>query len=82
MEAFFKHENQAWLPSLSEFGELRSGAKATLISCLKTQRLVVSPVQGAPPSLACDAPAVANEDIPDLSDEALHSMFEDNTQML
>ena len=30
---FFKHENQACLPSLSQIGKLRSGTKADLLGC-------------------------------------------------
>ena len=33
---FFKHENHPWPPSLSSSGDLRSGNKANLLSCLKS----------------------------------------------
>ncbi|MES9879584.1 MAG: TCR domain-containing protein, partial [Sedimenticola sp.] len=32
---FFRHENQSYPPSLSKFGDLRSGTKADLVGCLK-----------------------------------------------
>ena len=35
MEEFFRHENQNYPPSLSKFGELRSGTKADLLGCFK-----------------------------------------------
>ena len=35
IEEFFRHENQSYPPSLSRFGELRSGTKADLLECLK-----------------------------------------------
>ena len=34
MEEFFKHENQPWPPSLSQYGQLRQGNKAELVPCL------------------------------------------------
>ena len=37
LEEFFKHENQPYRPSLSEFGNLRFGKKSDLISCVNKQ---------------------------------------------
>ena len=34
LEDFFKFENQPWLPSLSQMGQLRGGTKADLVKCL------------------------------------------------
>lgn len=36
LEEFFKYENQPWLPSLSQMGNLRGGQKADLVKCLPT----------------------------------------------
>ena len=35
LQNFFKHENQPWPPSLSQYGELRSGTKSDLLQCLE-----------------------------------------------
>jgi len=35
IEEFFRHENQCYPPSLSKFGELRSGTKADLVKCFE-----------------------------------------------
>ena len=35
LDEFFRHENQQFPPSLSNFGKLRHGTKADLLSCLK-----------------------------------------------
>ena len=35
MEAFFSHENQSFLPALTQFGQLRSGTKLDLLQCLE-----------------------------------------------
>lgn len=35
LEAFFCHENQAFPPVLSQFGELRTGTKSELLPCLE-----------------------------------------------
>jgi len=37
LEEFFKHENQPYPPSLSEFGNLRFGKKSDLISCVNKE---------------------------------------------
>ncbi|XP_068756859.1 uncharacterized protein [Montipora capricornis] len=37
LEEFFKHENQPYPPSLSEFGKLRFGKKSDLISCVNKE---------------------------------------------
>ena len=37
LEEFFKHENQLYPPSLSEFGNLRFGKKSDLISCVNKE---------------------------------------------
>ncbi|KAK3734698.1 hypothetical protein QZH41_002108 [Actinostola sp. cb2023] len=34
LKEFFKHENQPWPPSLSQYGQLRQGNKAELVRCL------------------------------------------------
>ena len=36
LEQFFKHENQAYPPSLSQGGNLRIGSKSDLLDCLET----------------------------------------------
>jgi hypothetical protein len=36
LDNFFRHENQPWPPSLFRLGELRSGNKADLVTCLLT----------------------------------------------
>ena len=48
LDEFFRHENQTYPPSLSRFGELRSGTKADLLEC----------IQGTHPSLKEDTPDV------------------------
>ena len=45
LEGFFKHENQPYPPSLSEFGNLRFGKKSDLIACVNKETL--SPPQQA-----------------------------------
>ena len=35
LDDFFRHENQAYPPSLSNLGKLRQGNKADLLSCLE-----------------------------------------------
>ena len=35
MENFFQHENHSYPPSLSQFGDLRSGTKADIAACLE-----------------------------------------------
>ena len=35
LEAFFKHDNQAWPPSLSKAGKLRDGVKSDVLVCLE-----------------------------------------------
>lgn len=37
LEEFFKHENQPYPPSLSEFGNLRFGKKSDLITCVNRE---------------------------------------------
>ena len=37
LNEFFKHENQESPPSLSEFGKMRTGKKADLVSCLESK---------------------------------------------
>ena len=37
LEEFFKHENQPYPPSLSEFGQLRFGKKSDLIACVNRE---------------------------------------------
>lgn len=44
LEDFFRHENQQYPPSLSDFGKLRFGKKSDLLSCLESQQ------QPSPPS--------------------------------
>lgn len=35
LDDFFKHENHAWPPSISEFGQLRTSVKSDIIGCLE-----------------------------------------------
>ena len=51
LEEFFRHENQSYPPSLSKFGEMRSGTKADLVACLE----VHSPI---PPESSPDVDAI------------------------
>ena len=84
LEQFFTHENQAWPSALSKFGELRSGTKSTLISCLTAQWSVVSCVQNVQSentgtcSLVSESPAATADDIPDISAEALDTIIEES----
>ena len=41
LQNFFKHENQPWPPSFSQYGELCSGTKSDLLQCL--EELFTSP---------------------------------------
>ena len=45
LEEFFKHQNQLYPPSLSEFGNLQFGKKSDLIACVNKETL--SPPQPA-----------------------------------
>lgn len=49
LEEFFKHENQPYPPSLSEFGNLRFGKKPDLIACVNKE------TQPPPPPASYDA---------------------------
>ena len=48
MEEFFKHETLSHPPSLSKFGEIRSGDKSELIPCLKKLCEESDPLLGMP----------------------------------
>ena len=39
IDTFFRHENQAYPPSLSQFGRMRTGTKSDLVKCLEDQHL-------------------------------------------
>ena len=59
LEAFFCHENQAFPPVLSQFGELRTGTKSELLPCLEK----ISSVQVEWPSVKAfllDCAAIVN----------------------
>ena len=47
LEEFFRHENQAWPPSLSDAGRLHLGTKSVLLECLES----ISEAQSEAPSV-------------------------------
>ena len=47
LEGFFCHENQSFPPSLSQYGQLRSGTKSDLLSCLEK----ICPAQAEMPNV-------------------------------
>lgn len=58
---FFKHENQAWPPALSQLGKLRTGVKSDLVGCL--EELIPSQQNAPNPSVQVailDGAAIVN----------------------
>ena len=49
VDTFFEHENQAYPPSISEFGTLRFGSKSDLLSCLEKVAPTSDSDTGLPP---------------------------------
>jgi hypothetical protein len=49
LDTFFEHENQAYPPSISEFGTLRFGSKSDLLSCLEKVAPTSDSGTGLPP---------------------------------
>jgi len=49
LDTFFEHENQAYPPSISEFGTLRFGSKSDLLSCLEKVTSISDSETGLPP---------------------------------
>ena len=59
LEAFFSHENQCFVPALTQFGQLRSGTKSDLLHCLDK----IIPGQAEAPSvemMLLDGAAIVN----------------------
>ena len=74
MDDFFSHENQAYPPSLSQFGQLRSGTKSDPTHCLEK----LTPVHDDAPSVTAillDGAVIVNMLKPGSSKRHMEKMY-------
>ena len=63
LDEFFKHENQAYPPSLSQMGVIRSGNKSDLLNCLEDIAPLNESISNATLNVSCtvlDGAAIVN----------------------
>ena len=60
LDEFLAHENQAYPPSLSNMGKLRSGTESDLVNCLEDKVLSTDSCSPTPEVIILDGPAIVN----------------------